>query len=102
MALETAGSEGATGRPEESLPLGVAPEESAAGPAVSVALLPLDEAIQRVDPRLREVMSERLRAEFRQVIRWEAPKAGERPDGGVPMVASEGFSDLPEEEESES
>jgi ABC-type thiamine transport system ATPase subunit len=43
----------------------------------TVALLPLAEAIERIDPRLRERMTELLRADFREVVRWEAPVSEE-------------------------
>lgn len=66
-----------------------------------MALLPLAEAIERVDPVLREVMSERLRADFRQVIRWESAEAGERLEEGNMFPEGEGLVDPLEDEESE-
>lgn len=39
----------------------------------SVELMSLGEALERIDPRLREEMEARLRAQFREVVRWEEP-----------------------------
>lgn len=102
LHLEPAEGERSIGRPKEAAPDGDVADETRPVSAAEVKLLSLAEAIERVDPALREAMSERLRAEFRQVVRWEAPKAVDRPDVGGMIPDSEGLSDLTEEEESES
>jgi hypothetical protein len=63
---------------EEGLDLEIAldlPQEPAAAAAVSQEpLLDLQSAIERVPSGLRKEMEQVLRAEFREVIRWKAPK----------------------------
>ena len=44
-------------------------------------LLTLEDAVERVDPALRDAMRERLRAEFRQVVRWRAEPESADPVG---------------------
>lgn len=39
----------------------------------AVELMSLGEALERIDPRLRDEMEVRLRAQFREVVRWEEP-----------------------------
>lgn len=48
-------------------------ESSGNAPTEAVELMSLGEALERIDPRLREEMEARLRAQFREVVRWEEP-----------------------------
>lgn len=87
--------EEASDAPQRTVPVVEAEQEtvvesSANDAAGTVELMSLGEALERIDPQLREEMEGRLRAQFREVVRWEEPaSAGQAQPADVEPDASE-------------